>query len=240
MTFASLMQGKTAILFDVDGTLVDTLEMIVNGLGDGFEMFSGRRPPRSELLGMMGVALREQMDYFGMDQRTTETNAERCHATIDCYMRYRETQVLFSGTVDALRLARQLGFRTALVTSRNARELQELFHDFPVLQEVDSAISSSDVVHPKPAADSALLACDRLGVAPHQAVMIGDSKFDMGCAQNAGVTAIAVTYGAGLPADLALTNPAWTFDSPDAVLNAFQTLSAPCENQNQLKQQMCP
>ncbi|MBL8047696.1 MAG: HAD-IA family hydrolase [Chthonomonas sp.] len=229
MTFPELLQGKTAILFDVDGTLVDTMEMLVAGLGDSFEHFSGRRPPREELLAMMGVALREQMDYYGMDQRTEETNAERCHATVDNYMRHRETQRIYQETVDALQLAQSLGYRTALVTSRNHRELAELFHDFPVLQQVDSAISSSDVVHPKPAPDSALLACDRLGVLPEEAVMLGDSKFDMGCAQSAGVLALAVTYGAGDPNDLAPFAPAWTFRSPAEVLRAFQELTPLCE-----------
>ena len=231
MTFSDVMQRKAAVLFDVDGTLVDTKTMILRGLGESFSFYTGTCPSDDDLLAMMGIPLREQMDYYGMDQRTTETNADRCSHTIDCYMKHRATQTVFEGTARAFALCGKHGLKTALVTSRNAREVQELLHDFPVFRTADAIVSSSDVAHPKPAADSALLACDRLGVQPDTAVFLGDSIFDLQCANSAGVTAIAVTYGAGTLASLQAHQPAWTFHQPEEVLAAFTDFLTPCEKQ---------
>jgi pyrophosphatase PpaX len=234
-----LFSDVKGVLFDVDGTLVDTLEMIVSGLGDSYEHFLGTRPSDEVLAGMMGVALKEQMDYFGLDQATSSTNAERCSYTIDQYRKHSAKQSLFTDAVEALALAERLGVRTALVTSRNSQELGDLFHDFPVVRQASAFVCSSDVPLPKPAADSALLACNLLSIQPSEALFVGDSLFDLGCARNAGCRFIGVAYGAGKREALIANNPDHLVETPAELLQLFDLNLIPCEpNQPEKSQPM--
>ncbi|MCE9558284.1 MAG: HAD hydrolase-like protein [Armatimonadetes bacterium] len=235
MSPQDLFSDCRAVLFDVDGTLVDTLEMVITGLGDSYEHFLGTRPATEALAGMMGVPLREQMLFWGLDQRTEETVEDRIDYTIERYMVHRHTQKVYEPTLEAFLLCRERGIKTALVTSRNTREVHELLIDFPVFKQAESFVCSSDVEKPKPAADSALLACRRLFVQPEHAIFLGDSIYDMGCGRAAGMPTIAVTYGAGKRDALIESNPDLMIETPEQLLETFKNYIPVCEeplNQN--------
>ena len=207
-----------AVLFDVDGTLVDTMPALVRGLGDSFEHFNGHRPSDEELLSIIGLPLRKQM-YMFTDAPVSEAGLEeRIGFAVDSYQRYKELEREFEPAIETLELVRRSGRKTALVTSKSALEVSLVSQRYLWFRTVDTVVSASDVNHPKPDPESALLACERLNVSPEDAVFIGDSVFDMQCAERAGMARVAVGYGSGLKEALLNENPDLYFDHPVELL----------------------
>ena len=211
-----------AALFDVDGTLVDSLEVFVRGLGDTYEHYTGSRPDRSVLLSLCGIPLHQQLQMFQERPPSGEKLDEMVDYAICRYKVHQANEAVFHDSVECLRLCHRAGLRTALVTSKNAIELEHFLNRFDTADVIDTAVCASDVLQPKPAPESAILACKRLQIEPSQAVMIGDSVFDLRCARAAGVTPIAVGFGASDREALLAESPAAYFDSPADLLSWAQ------------------
>lgn len=220
-----------AVLFDIDGTLVDSMDKLVHGLGDGFQRASGQRPTDEYLRSLMGRSLREQMMLAAPNASELELEQFEQY-TVERYEFHHHLEVPFHAALDTLALVKEVGAKTALVTSKNRMELTGFLNRFSHQQHVDLAVSASDVAYPKPAPDSALLACSRLGVAPENAVFIGDSLWDLQCARAAGIQFVAVSYGAAQRETLLKESPEWLFDTPEALLEwaKEEFLSCPVKN----------
>lgn len=207
-----------AVLFDVDGTLVDSLDMIVLGIGDTYERFSGQRPRSADILRAIGKPLPAQFGIFG-HAWSEEELAELTAFAIERFRVHEERERIFPAAIQALRLISDRGLRTALVTSKTKPELEDFMTRFPGAPWVDATVCASDVERPKPDSQSAVRACELLGVQPHRAVMIGDSVYDLRCARGAGMACIAVAYGAGQRDALTAENPDLLLDTPEALLH---------------------
>ena len=212
-----------AVLFDVDGTLVDSLETILRGLGDTYERYLGYRPDRETIQSLIGMPLSEQLPMFLETPPSEQELSEMTAYTIERYRVHEEHEVLFPAAVEMLRLCHTCGLKTALVTSKNEEELSGFLKRFSGAPFVHATVCASDVHQPKPAPDSALLACKRLGVEPHEAVFIGDSVYDMRCAKDAGITRVAVAYGAAKRDALEQEQPDLLLNSPEELLQWAQS-----------------
>jgi HAD superfamily hydrolase (TIGR01509 family) len=226
-----------AVLFDVDGTLVDSLEMIIPGLGDAIERYAGIRPPDSEIQALIGVPIRAQLERYLTYSPTDEQLREMTDYTLARYDAYLDGEKLIDPAIATLRLCKAMGLRTALVTSKNTKELTDFLRRFPAADAVDATVCASDVSNPKPAPDSAFLALSQLEVSPERAVFVGDSIYDMRCARAANVAQIAVGYGSATTEALLAENPDLYFNSPDDLYAwARQTIlnrNAPQESNSQ-------
>jgi HAD superfamily hydrolase (TIGR01509 family) len=212
-----------AVLFDVDGTLVDSLEMFVLGLGDTYEKFLGVRPGRERILALCGVPLSKQLRMFQVQEPSETRVAEMTAYALERYRAHQGRESVFPAAVETLRFVHGSGRKTALVTSKNAEELQGFLNRFSGAPFVDTTVCASDVRHPKPAPESAILACRKLGVEPHEAVFIGDSIYDLRCARSADVASVAVSYGAAQRELLASEMPDHLVDTPEELLAWAQT-----------------
>lgn len=223
--------AKKAILFDVDGTLVNTNNMVANGLADAFEKFTGNRPAYDDMVRLSGMPLRDQMMLFGLPEEGVD---ERVAYAITCYEKYHATNTLFQPTVDALLRAHDAGMKIALVTSRNAHECEELVNQFPVFKHVETIVCSTDVAQGKPHPESAFRACDRLNIPPSDAFFVGDSIYDLGCAHAAGMPCISVLYGAGTRDVLEPMSPELLIETPEDVLATVTEILKSCEKEKTL------
>lgn len=226
------LEGKRAVLFDVDGTLVDSTETILRGLGDSFEKYAGYRPSDEVMKATIGMPLTEQMRMYQLHEPTSEQLAEMIDYTISRYVAHGGFTQPFGAAVDALLILKKAGLKIAAVTSRNSVELEHFLTDFPFTTDIDVAICASDVVMPKPNPECAILACDRLGVSPQDCVYVGDSIFDLHCARQAEIAFIAVTYGAAKESALAAESPDLIVRSPEELLAwAKEATRTPCVNE---------
>lgn len=210
-----MLPDLRAVLFDVDGTLVDSIEAVVLGIADTVEAFLGERPTHAAVRGLIGVPLRQQMKIYGGSDEQLPAMIDDCIVRMEGY---GHLETPHQPAIDTLRLAHDRGLLTALVTSKSYPEVVPFLERFSGADAVDTVVCASDVQHPKPDPESARLACARLGVETHQAALIGDSVYDLRCARDAGVFAIAVAYGAASREALAAEKPDLLFDTSEALL----------------------
>ena len=210
-----MLPDLRAVLFDVDGTLVDSLAAVVPAIAETVGAFLGPAPAEATIRSLIGVPLLAQMRVFGAEEGLAPAMVADCIERIE---RYAHLESPFGPSVAALALARARGLRTALVTSKSAPEIVPFLERFSGADHIDTVVCASDVQHPKPDPESARLACARLGVEPRQAAMVGDSIYDLRCARDAGVLAVAVAYGAGAREALAAEEPDLMLDTPEALL----------------------
>lgn len=217
---------RSAALFDVDGTLVDSIPMIVAGLTESFRHFAVIDLPEREIRSLIGMPLRDQLMLYGLQDHPTPLE-ERVSWTIDAYSRNVHLMSEFGPAVEAFDRLVELGVPVALVTSRNRQEVEWLLEREPRFSAAQAVVSASDTERPKPAADPVLEACRRLGVQPEEAIFIGDSLHDLGSAQAASCPFLAVTYGSA-------TRPDFIAHGADLLVDTPEELRTWIENRHEL------
>ena len=231
MPTGTTLPNLRAVLFDVDGTLIDSLPGVIPAVADTANDHLGVRPTDATIRALIGVPLRGQFLAFGAHEGQVDAMVAEC---IDRIEALSHLEGRFEAAIETLALAHERGLGTALVTSKSAPEIVFFLERFSGADHIDTVVCASDVLNPKPDPEAARLACARLGVEPHQAAMIGDAVYDLRCARGAGAMAVAVTYGAGAREALAAERPDLTFDSPEALLDwattALPDLKCPVRN----------
>ena len=186
-------QRPTALLFDLDGTLVDTIELIMLSMEFAFNNFSGPRPTRAEWLEGLGITLRVQMAKWA---RTPEE--------FDWLIaRYRIFQgehqdpmtAPYPGVPEALEKLHAAGHPMAIVTSKYFALANRVLAHVDFARYFDVVIGGDSIDNPKPHPEPVLKALKRLGVSADRALMIGDSPHDIRAGNAAGVRTVAVLWG---------------------------------------------
>ena len=180
------------VLFDLDGTLVDSGAMILASFQHATRTVLSREIPEHELLSAVGgPGLREQMEAI---------DPARVEELIEVYSAHNaglhdELQPCV-GILDALAQLSAERRRMAVVTAKRRTTLALAFEVLPELRRFfDVTVGAEDTTRHKPNPDPLLLALERLGASADDAVYVGDSPFDIQAAKAAGVGSVAVTWG---------------------------------------------
>jgi pyrophosphatase PpaX len=182
-----------AVLFDLDGTLIDSAAIILASLRHAAETVLRREVPDRELLAAVGgPGLRAQMEALAPD---------RVDELVDVYSRHNvglhDGLQACTGILDLLEHLRREGRRLGIVTAKRHATIALAFAAIPELPRFfDVTIGAEDTTRHKPDPEPLLAALARLGEAPETSVYVGDSPFDVQAAKAAGMAAIAVTWGA--------------------------------------------
>ncbi|MCU1432122.1 MAG: family hydrolase [Actinotalea sp.] len=190
-----------AVLFDIDGTLVDSNYLHVHAwtqaFADGGHPVDAWRVHRgmgmgSELLlpELLGERLAAEVGDDLKDQHA------KAYADLAPLLRP------FDGARALIRAVAERGARTVLATSASPDELEKLRAVLDVDDDVDGITSAEDVDDAKPAPDLIHAALDLAGVPPERAVMVGDAVWDVVAAERAGVPCVCVLTGGTSEADL--------------------------------------
>ena len=214
-----------AILFDIDGTLVDNVSNLVDGIQETIFQFLGVCAPSERIRASIGRPLREQFDPFATRPLSETERAQMCEFAHDCFRRNAVREAKFPEAFQAFRVCQQLGLKTGLVTSKSRSELLNFMARYSAEIRPTVAVSASDVENPKPHPESVLLACERLQISPERTAFIGDSVFDVRCARSAGAVSVAVCYGAGDRSALQAEQPDFILEHPLDALEWINTIS---------------
>lgn len=203
-----------AVLFDIDGTLIDTVDLIVRALDYTYRKHLGVSLSREELRRLIGLPLKVQMHY--LDERIT---GDAPHKQMEAdevafYAAHRHLERVIPEAVQAVQIAYRKGYAVGLVTSKNREELQLVLPKLQLDAYVDAIVTADDTERHKPNPDPVLKALELLRVRPEQAIYIGDTVFDISCGRAAGVQVAAVAWGAHLPEDLRAAQPDYYFETP--------------------------
>ena len=203
------------VLFDLDGTLIDSGPMIMASMRHASVTVLGREPDEEKVRAAIGgpglVAQMRELDPVLVDELVASYRAhnEPLHATLEA----------FDGVLELLPLLRKRGHRLGIVTAKRVATVHLAFERFPVLAETTEVlVGAEDTVRHKPDPDPVLEALARLGARPEDAVYVGDSPFDIRAGKAAGTFAVAVGWG-GIHPDERLLR-----EEPDALVHTTEEL----------------
>lgn len=196
-----------AVIFDVDGTLFDTLPSLSAAANEVLQESGRQAVSQSLLQSALNEGLRPlfrkaiALQPAAVDAQTVTQLEDEFLAL---YLRHGlATAPLFAGVVDALAACKARGLRLGVCTNRDRASTEALLAVAGIADSFDTIVSLGDAALPKPAADPLLLLLERLRVAPAQALFVGDSALDARCAQLSGVRFAAHLGGyAGQTGDL--------------------------------------
>jgi len=210
----------SAALFDFDGTLVDTTEMIHQSMRHAASSVLGRDDiPRETLLANVGQPLPRQMELI---------DAERAELLLEAYRQHHEEHHddligEFPGIEEALTRLRSAGIQVAVVTSKRLVSVEMALKNLPGLRDVvDRFVTMEDTTEHKPHPEPLLRGLELLGNVPkEEAVYVGDSPFDVEAAKAAGLTSVAVSWGAFSEDTLRASEPDHLVPDIDAAVDVL-------------------
>ncbi|HEY4319984.1 MAG TPA: HAD-IA family hydrolase [Gemmatimonadales bacterium] len=205
-----------AVLFDLDGTLIDSVDLIVDSYRHVFAVHSIPALSRDEIMAGVGTPLRSVFN-------TMTSDPDEITAWIATYREYNlahhDARVhAYDGVVAMIHAIHDAVIPLGLVTSKNHAGAVRGLTLVGIGDAMDVIIGADDVTHPKPHPEPVLAALAALGVSASRAVFIGDSHHDIhaGCAAH--VTTVGVTWGPFDRAHLAAARPDHFCDTPAELL----------------------
>lgn len=195
----------TTLLFDFDGTLLDTNELIIQT----FLSVLGKRYPgrftKEDVLHFIGPSLKQTFD--SIDETLTEELIKEYRAwNIEMH---DQMAVEFDGVTDTLRILKARGIKMAIVSTKRQDIIQRGLKLMGIEDIFEVVIALDDVVNPKPDPEPIVLALNRLNASKEEALMIGDNSHDIEGGHNAGVRTAGVAWTAKGEAFLATFKPTY-------------------------------
>ena len=203
------------VLFDLDGTLIDTNELIIDTWRHTVKTMTGREITDEEVRLTFGELLIDSARRLMPD-----IDGE---LIIDFYRKFqREVFIdrikLFDGAEEVLRKLRANGYKTALVTSRlKSSAVRGLIH-FGLEDLFDAILTASDTEKFKPDPEPLFDILDMVGGRPEEAIFVGDTVYDIEAGRNAGVFTVLVGFSYALPPENRTTV------APDVVINELRDI----------------
>jgi pyrophosphatase PpaX len=195
-----------ALLFDLDGTLVDSIELILASFRHTFATHLGDVPPDAKWIAGLGTPLFTQLLEFTQD----DAIARAMTATYRAYQLEHHDELMraYAGVRETMAELRSRRHPTALVTSKMT-DLAERALTFTGLRDtIDIVVGMEATKRHKPHPEPVLLALDSLGYPPGEAVFLGDSPHDIAAGNAAGVVTVAAQWGPFSALELNAARPA--------------------------------
>jgi pyrophosphatase PpaX len=203
------------VLFDLDGTLIDSGPIILASMQHAVRTVLDREVPPDEL----GLTIGGQ----GIVAQMQAIDAEHADELLEVYKEHNdglhETLEAFDELIALLPRLKAEGRRLGIVTAKRHRTVRLALDRFPALRDdFDVVVAHEDTDRHKPDPDPVALAIERLGGTPPDAAYVGDSPFDIQAAKAAGAYAVAVGWGGIHPDERLLA------EEPDAFVRSPEEL----------------
>lgn len=180
------------ILFDLDGTLIDSTDAILESFHNSFDIHKSKHPSDEEIKALIGYPLDVMYSELGIAK-------EKVWDFVETYKEHyreisREKTYLLENAKEAVLLASEIA-EIGIVTTKTGKYSQVLMEHFEIMEYFRVLIGREHVENPKPHAEPILKALESFETQNKEIWMIGDTKLDLLSAQNAGVNAVGVLSG---------------------------------------------
>jgi phosphoglycolate phosphatase len=211
------------VLFDIDGTLLDSQHLIHACLVHTFERMERPLLPRAQMLGIVGLSLDKAVRQL-LGEETSDAEVELAAA------HYREAFLarvddpaqaapLFPGAADLVTTLRQRDdVILGIATGKSMRGVERILNSFGWSKGVFATIQTADKAPSKPDPAMVLQAAREVGLPPEQAIMIGDTSYDILMGRAAGAATVGVSWGNHPVAELQAAGADHIIDSFDKLL----------------------
>jgi pyrophosphatase PpaX len=211
-----------AILFDLDGTLIDTNDLIVECFQYALKEHKNIEVPREDVVKTFGEPL-----IFAMSKYDEENVDE----LLELFRKHQEKRhdILAKeceGVTAGIKALEEAGLRIALVTSKRRPTTERGLRLIGLDVHMEAVVTFEDTETHKPEGGPALKACELLGVRPEETIMVGDSHNDILCGKDAGCYTCLVRYTA-LPIEELMSY------EPDFIIDELSELVEICRNLNE-------
>ena len=217
-----MIKTYKAILFDYDGTIVDTNKLIVDSWNHMYKEYCGEILSEEDVKWTFGIPLREGIDRVMQMKGHSGYDLDKL---IDIYRSFQVSAwateaLLFEGVEQTLRALKDKGVLLGIVTSRVQKSLFEGLENYGILDLFGSIVCAESTPIHKPMPEPALICCRELGVQPEDALMVGDSVFDLQCGNAAGCDSCFVSWSFATSLEKALSEgrPTMIVESPGQLL----------------------
>jgi pyrophosphatase PpaX len=189
------MKQCRCLLFDLDGTLLDSRDAVIDAVMYTAEHYLPGMFTREQLLARFG----ESFDDFLASEVAPHTkafNREEIFGTFFAYVdEHHDRQIrLFPRVKEGLQALRGAGYQLAVVTNKQRTYTVRGLQIAGILNLFDAIVTIDDVRKGKPSAEPLQIAMNKLNVRPDEAVMVGDSKYDLLAAKAAGVKSVLLQW----------------------------------------------
>ena len=181
-----------AILFDLDGTLVNSLQLILYASQLTHE-YMDLPYDEAYLRSTIGLPI-----VHTAGKLAGERSEEYLSFYSECCNQHQERLItLYPHIEEILQSLRKQNIALAVVTARRRQSTENILGFLNIATHFQSIICAEDTEKHKPEPEPALLALKQLGIKPEHAIMVGDSPYDIACGNSAGCKTAAVTWGMG-------------------------------------------
>ena len=210
--------GIKAVLFDLDGTLLDSYDLIADSWRHTVGSLVSRSVSDDEVKHTLGEMLIDSMRRL-----IPEVDPEEA---VDFYREYQREVFLdrirlFEGTEELLNTLGKAGIKKALVTSRMKSSTFRALEKFGITGLFDAILTASDTDKFKPDPEPIFMILDMVGCKPEEAILIGDTIHDIEAGKAAGVFTVLANWSLALPPGEARRNA----PAPDATINKLRDVS---------------
>lgn len=185
------MSKIDTVLFDFDGTVMNTNEVIINSWQHTFKTLENREEDVEKIIETFGEPLQITMEKLFPNVPIEQS--------VEIYRSYHrenfgELISLFPGMKELLAELKQRNYKTAMVTSRLRNTTQQGLEKYEIADYFDTVVTADDTDKHKPDPEPIHIALGKLDSAPERSIMLGDTMFDILCAKNAGVKSVLVSW----------------------------------------------
>lgn len=191
------MKKFKAILFDCDGTLIDTTDLVIHAWqAMGRKLLGGGLLQKSDVIKYFGRTLEEATVILAKERGISDYDLDYLH---DVYWDYQnnhheEIAGFYPGLKEALTELKARGIKLGVVTSGTSAGVLKELSENDAEGIFDAVVGCEDVTKPKPDPEPVLICCSRLGVDPSDALMVGDSRNDIASGNLAGCMTALVSW----------------------------------------------
>lgn len=185
------MNKYDTILFDFDGTVMDTNNVIIQSWQHTFRTLRNREQDVEKIISTFGEPLETTIKYLFPDIPVQDA--------VEVYRSYHydnfgELINVFPGIRELLHELKNRNYKVGLVTSRLRKTTMQGLEKYELASYFDVIVTADDTTKHKPDPEPINIALKRLGSLPEKSMMLGDTMFDMRCAKNAGVDPVLVGW----------------------------------------------
>ncbi|SRR6266540_1841479 len=217
-------QRRYAVLFDLDGTLIDSIGLLLASVKHTFSGREGRAPTEEEWIAGIGTPLADQLRPFV----ESDEDAEQLVARYRAYQRQHHDKLTtaYEGVLDTLEQLYNWGHPMGVVTSKSNEMMERGLRQTGLDVYMKTMIGCDSCAIHKPDPFPVRMALDELGYEAHETVFVGDSPHDIASGNAAGVTTIAALWGPFTKNELGIYKPTLYLDRITALPATVQRLQA--------------